>query len=214
MAVKLKATQRKNLKGSATKQIRHDGKIPSVVYSKGAEAKTIAVDNIQLLKTVRDEGRNAVIALEIEEGKTVDVMLHEYQVDPVKGDVIHADFYEFDAAAEMDVLVTLNLVGEAKGSIEGGILQQPFYELEVRAKPKDIPEEITVDVSGLEIGDSISISDLPVSDKYELLDDVESAVAVVLPPEEEEEEPELDADLSLEPEVIGEDEDDEEEEEE
>lgn len=212
MAVKLKATQRNDLKGSATKQLRHDGKIPSVVYSKGEGAKTIAVDNIELLKTVRDEGRNAVIALEIEEGETLDVMLHEYQVDPVKGDVIHADFYEFDASAEMDVLVTLNLVGEAAGSKKGGILQQPFYELDVRAKPKDIPEEITVDISELEIGDSISISDLPVSDKYEFLDDADAAVAVVLPPEEEEEETDVDADVSLEPEVIGAEDDEEEEE--
>lgn len=213
MAAKLKATQRNDLKGSATKQLRHEGKIPSIVYSKGAEAKTIAVDNMELLKTVRDEGRNAVIALEIEKGDTLDVMLHEYQVDPVKGDVIHADFYEFDAAAEMDVLVTLHLVGEAKGSIEGGILQQPFYELEVRAKPKDIPEDITVDVSELEIGDSISISDLPASDKYEFLDDAEAAVAIVLPPEAEEEEVDIDEEISLEPEVIGEEDDEEEEEE-
>lgn len=212
MAVKLKATQRNDLRNSITKQLREDGFIPSIVYAKGKEAKTVAVNSLELLKTLRDEGRNAVITLEIEEGETVDVMLHEHQVHPVKGDVIHADFYEIDLASEMDVLVTLNLVGEASGARAGGILQQPFYELEVRAKPRDIPEEIVVDVSDLEIGDSISISDLPVSDKFEYLDDAETAVAVVLPPEAEEEETDADEDVSLEPEVIGEDDSEEEEE--
>lgn len=210
MAVKLKATERKDLRSSATKELRTSGRIPSVVYAKGSEAKSISVDNLELLKTVRDEGRNAVITLEIEGGDTVDVMLHEHQVDPVKGDVIHADFYEIDLKSEMDVLVTLNLTGVAKGVKDGGILQQPFYELDVRAMPRDIPEEIVVDISGLEIGDSISISDLPTSDKYEFLDDAEATVAVLLPPEEEEEETEVDADLSLEPEVVGAEDDKEE----
>lgn len=211
MAVKLKAIQRNDLRTSATKQLREDGFIPSIVYAKGKDAKTVSVNYLELLKTVRDEGRNAVITLEIEDGEAVDVMLHEHQVHPVKGDVIHADFYEIDLASEMDVLVTLNLVGEPKGAKEGGILQQPFYELDVRAKPRDIPEEIVVDVSELEIGDSISISDLPASDKYEFLDDADAAVAVVLPPEAEEEEADLDEDVSLEPEVIGEKDDEEEE---
>lgn len=212
MTVKLKAAQRQDLRSSATKQLRSEGQIPSVVYSKGGEAQAISVDNIELLKTVRDEGRNAVISLDIENDKTIDVMLHEYQTHPVRRDVIHADFYEFDASAEMDVSVALNLVGEASGVRAGGILQQPFYELEVRAKPKNIPEEITVDVSALEIGDSIAIADLPVSEEYEFIDEAETAIAVILPPAEEEEETDPTADVSLEPEVIGAKEEDEDEE--
>lgn len=211
MAVILKATKREDLKSSATKELRENGYIPAVVYAKGEDAKSIAVNNLELLKTVRDEGRNAVITLEIENGEKVEVMLHEHQVHPVKNEVIHADFYEIDLKAEMDVLVTLNLVGEAKGVKEGGILQQPFFELDLRAKPNDIPEEIVVDVSNLEIGDSLSISDLPASDKYVFLDDAEAAIAVVLPPQAEEEETDADAEVSLEPELVGaEDKEDEE----
>src|SRR5690625_2331548 len=170
---------------------------------------------MELLKTVRDEGRNAIISLDIEDASKVNVMLHEYQTDPVKGEVIHADFYVVDMSEEMDVAVTLRIEGEPQGAREGGILQQPLYELQVRAKPRDIPEEITLDVSELEIGDSISIADLPVSDKYEFLEDEETTIAVVLAPEAEEEETEEEeVDFSAEPELVGAEDEEEEIEEE
>src|SRR5699024_6082419 len=210
MAVKLKAAKREDLKSSVTKQLREDGQIPAVVYGKEKEAKTISVDSLALIKTVRDEGRNAVISLDIENDTPVDVMLHEYQMHPLRDEVIHADFYMIDLTEAMDVEVPLRLDGEAQGSKDGGILQQPLYELQVRAKPHEIPEEITVDISGLEIGDSLTIADLPTSGEYEYLDETETTIAIVLPPEAEEEE-EADADLSVEPELVGADEDEEEE---
>ena len=89
MAIKLAANTRDDHRHAVTKQIRQDGFIPAVVYGKGKEPQTISVDNIELLKTLRDEGRNAIISLDIENGATVDVMMHEYQTDPVKGEVIH-----------------------------------------------------------------------------------------------------------------------------
>lgn len=212
MATSLKAKKRDNFSRATTNQLRKEGFIPAVVYGKEKETKTVSVDNVELLKTVRDEGRNAIISLDIENGDSVDVMLHEYQTDPVKGEVIHVDFYVVDMTEEMDVEVALRLEGDAAGTKEGGVLQQPLYELQVRAKPRDIPEEIVVDVSDLGIGDSIAISDLPVSDKYEFLDDPETTVAVVLAPDTEEETDE-DVDFSAEPELVGADEEKEDEEE-
>jgi|SRR5699024_2181380 len=202
MGISLKAKKRDDFSRATTKQLRREGFIPAVVYGKEKETKTVSVDNVELLKTVRDEGRNAIISLDIDSGDAVDVMLHEYQTDPVKGDVIHVDFYVVDMTEEMDVEVPLRLEGEAEGAREGGILQQPLYELQVRAKPRDIPEEITVDVSELKIGDSIAVQDLPVSDKYEFIDEPETTVAVVLAPESEEEETE-EVDYSAEPELVG-----------
>ena len=214
MAIKLQATKRDDLSRSNTRKLRQDGFIPAVVYGKEEEAQTISVDNIELLKTVRDEGRNAIISLDIENGTPVDVMLHEYQTDPVRGDVIHVDFYVIDMSAEMDVEVALRLEGEAIGAKDGGILQQPAYELQVRAKPNNIPEEIVVDISELEIGDSLSIADLPKSDDYEFIEDAETTIAVVLPPEAEEEETTEEVDLSAEPELVGAEDDEDEEDEE
>ncbi len=211
MAISLKAKNRDNFTRATTNQLRREGFVPAVVYGKGKDTKTVSVDNVALLKTVRDEGRNAIISLDIENGDSVDVMLHEYQTDPVKGEVIHVDFYVVDMKEEMDVEVALRLEGEAAGTKEGGVLQQPLYELQVRAKPRDIPEEITADVSNLGIGDTLAVSDLPASDKYEFLDDPETTVVVVLAPETEEE-TDGDVDFSAEPELVGADEEKENEE--
>src|SRR5690625_2204796 len=91
MAINLIAKAREDLTRGATRQIRQDGFIQAVVYEKDKEARTVSVQYMELLKTVSDEGRNAIISLDIEDASKVDVMLHEYQTDPVKGEVIHAD---------------------------------------------------------------------------------------------------------------------------
>lgn len=203
MAVTLKATQREDHKHSTTKQLRVSGQVPAVLYGKKDEARSIAINSIELVKTVRDEGRNAIISLEVENGETVDVMLHEYQMDSIKDELIHADFYVVNMQQEMDVEVPLRLEGEAQGAKDGGVLQQPLYELQVRAKPADIPEEITVDVSKLEIGDSIALTDLPKGANYEFMDDDDTTIATVVPPTEEEPEEPVEGDTSAEPELVG-----------
>src|SRR5690625_5273405 len=109
MAVKLKAAKREDLKSSVTKQLREDGQIPAVVYVKEKEAKTISVDSMALIKTVRDEGRNAVISLDMAVESAVDVILHEYHMHQLIDDVMHVDFYMIDICEEMDVEVALRL---------------------------------------------------------------------------------------------------------
>ncbi|HLQ95685.1 MAG TPA: 50S ribosomal protein L25/general stress protein Ctc [Pseudogracilibacillus sp.] len=212
MANTLQAKQRENLTRAATKQIRKDGYIPSIVYGGDKEPQTISVESINLLKTMRDEGRNAIISLDIDKGETVDVMVHDYQKDPLKGDVTHLDFYVVDMSEEMDVEVVLHLEGDPAGVKEGGILQQPIYELQVRAKPRDIPEGITVDVSALEIGDSMSVEELTVDGNYEFIDEPDATLVTILPPETiEEEEDEETEDAAVEPELVDADEEEEEE---
>ena len=203
MAITLKAQKREDLSRSTTKQLRAEGFIPAVVYGKDQEPKTVSVDNIELLKTVRDEGRNAIISLDIENDDKVNVMVQDYQTDVLKGELIHVDFFAVDLSEEIDVDVQVRLDGDAPGVREGGVLQQPLFELQVRAKPTDIPEEIVVDVSALNIGDSLAVADLPKSDKYEILEDDETTIAVVLAPDTAEEETDTDVDFSAEPELVG-----------
>ncbi|TRM11114.1 50S ribosomal protein L25/general stress protein Ctc [Lentibacillus cibarius] len=201
MAVTLKADKREDLTKSTTKQIRANGDVPSVVYGKGKDSRTITVNSLDLLKTVRDEGRHAIISLAIEDEQPTNVMLHDYQMDPIKGELWHADFYIVNMAEEMDVNVPLHLEGEAKGVKEGGVLQQPVFELQVRAKPANIPEAISVEVSQLNIGDSIAIADLPKEAGYEFLDNEETTIATVVPPDSAE--PDEAPDENAEPEMIG-----------
>lgn len=208
MAIELKAVKRDDHRLAATKQIRKEGSIPAVVYGKEKESQSIKVESMALLKTVRDEGRNAIISLAIENGDTVDVMLHDFQTDPVKRELTHADFYIVDMSEEMDVEVIITIDGEAAGTKEGGILQQPMHMLQVRAKPRDIPEEIVVNVDALEIGDSISVSDVKETDKFTILDDEDATLVTILAPEEEEEETE-ETEEGMEPELVNAKEDEE-----
>lgn len=202
MAVKLKALKRDNKTRSEIKGIRDSGQVPAVVYGKDKETQNVAVESIALLKTLRDEGRNAIITLEVEGDSSVDVMLHEYQMEPIKDTLVHVDFYIVDMSEEMEVSVPVHVEGEAVGTKEGGILQQPLYEIVINVKPADIPDSITVDVSKLEIGDVIAISDLPQSDKYTYSDEEDVVVVSVVPPAAEE--PETDSEeASAEPELIG-----------
>ncbi|MCM3398009.1 50S ribosomal protein L25/general stress protein Ctc [Oceanobacillus profundus] len=202
MAVKLKAAKRESLKKSANKEIRLSGQVPAVVYGKNKESKNVAVDSIELLKTVRDEGRNAIISLDIENDSSVDVMLHEYQMDPINDQLIHVDFYVVNMAEEMDVAVAIRLEGEAQGSKDGGVLQQPLYEAQVRAKPSDIPEEITVDVSSLGLGEGLTVGDLKVTGSFEILEDPETTVVTIVAPDTMED-IEQAPDESAEPELVG-----------
>jgi large subunit ribosomal protein L25 len=200
LAATLQAKKRENLKTSNTRAIRSAGEVPAIIYGYQVEPKTVAVDSIELLKTVRDEGKNAIISLQID-GDAVDVMLHDYQIDPLKDELVHADFYAVNMKEEMDVQVPIVLEGEAIGAKEGGVLQQPLYDLSIRAKPKDIPEQITIDVSDLAVGDSILVSDLKEGRNYDILEDEGTTIVSILVPDEEPAEDSA-VDEPAEPEVI------------
>ena len=208
MSIALAVQAREDLQKSQTKLLRSKGEVPAVLYGYEVEPVTIAVNEIELLKTIRDEGRNAILTLKID-GESYNVMLHEYQMDPIKGDLIHADFLAVDMSEELEVNVSIVLEGEAIGSKEGGVLQQPLYELLVRAKPNDIPEQITVDVSNLNIGESILVSDLKGSSNYEIVEDETTAIATVLVPDQVSDEPADATAEPAEPEVINEKKDEE-----
>lgn len=179
MAVTLKATLRNDLRRSVTKQLREAGQLPAIVYGKEKEPKAVSVDQIDLIKTIRDAGRNAIISLDVEGDNSYQVMLHEYQMDPIKQELVHADFYEVDLSEEISVSVPVRVNGE----VSVGIIQQLQFELQVKAKPHQIPDEIVVDVSNLEIGDSITVAELPKSDQYKYETDADTTVVTVLPPE-------------------------------
>ena len=207
MSVALQVQPREDLQKSQTKLLRSKGEVPAVLYGYEVEPVTIAVNEIELLKTIRDEGRNAILTLNID-GESYNVMLHEYQMDPIKGDLIHADFLAVDMSEELEVNVSIVLEGEAIGVKEGGVLQQPLYELLVLAKPNEIPEQITVDVSNLNIGESILVSDIKAAGNYKIVEEETTAIATILVPDEVSDEP-AEASETAEPEVINEKKDEE-----
>lgn len=188
------------------RRLRKDGWIPSVVYGYKTESTPIAVKERDLIDTLRETGRNGVIKLNVE-GTDVNVVLNDYQSDVLKGDITHADFLAINMTEELEVEVTVNLVGESPGEKEGGVLQQPLWEVSVRVKPSDIPESLDVDISELQIGDTLLVSDIRDKVNYEILNEDDDALVIVSAPRTEAEMEALDetAEETAEPEVIGED---------
>lgn len=211
VATELQAQTRANSKKSIVKNLRREGNIPGVIYGNGVDSKPIYVSHRDFIKVMRKAGRNGVITLKIDRDD-YPVMVYDLQVDKIKDDILHADFYKVDMASEVDADVSVHLVGESAGQKEGGILQQLSHELSVRALPADIPEAIEVSIEQLNIGDSISVSDLKTEAKYEILTDPDDTIVSITPPQAEEE-PESEEDEEQQPELVDGDDDSKQEEE-
>ncbi|PPA68532.1 50S ribosomal protein L25/general stress protein Ctc [Jeotgalibacillus proteolyticus] len=195
MSSLLKAKKRDGFKKSDLTELRGAGKLPAVVYGYKVDNTSIFVDEIDLIKVIREVGRNGIIELDID-GNKQKVVLSDYQSDFLKDEIIHADFLAVNMASELDVEVTVNLTGEAAGTKEGGVVQTTLHELSVSAKPDDIPESIEVDISGLEIGDSVSVGDVRSAYNVTINHEDEETIASVLAPRVEEETTEEEADES------------------
>jgi len=189
----LQAKKREGFTRAALTEIRTSGSFPAVIYGKGVESKPVSVEESEFIKTIRESGRNGLISLNVD-GNTHDVILQEYQQDPIKGFIVHADFLAVDRSSEITSQVRVDLEGEAAGSKEGGVIQQPLFELNVTAKVSEFPENVTVNVAELAIGDSISVGDI--RDKYSFVieNEDEETIVSVLPPQKLEEETEEGAD--------------------
>lgn len=185
----LQAKKREGFTRAALTEIRTSGSFPAVIYGKGVESKPVSVEESEFIKTIRESGRNGLISLNVD-GSTHDVILQEYQQDPIKGFIVHADFLAVDRSSEITSQVRVDLEGEAAGSKEGGVIQQPLFELNVTAKVSEFPENVSVNVSELAIGDSISVGDI--RDKYSFVieNEDEETIVSVLPPQKLEEETE------------------------
>lgn len=179
--------KREDFKKSAITRLRGNGKIPAVVYGKNKPTKHIYFDALEFKKTMRKAGRNAILQLKVENDSTESVMLHDVQMNPLNGEVVHADFFIVNMSSEIDVEVVVNLVGDAQGVKDGGTLQQPLYKVTVRSLPGDIPEKIDIDISQYNIGDVITAGDIKVDGKYEIIDDKDTVIASILQPKVEDE---------------------------
>lgn len=182
----LKVQERTEFTNSARRKVREQGQVPAVIYGKSTDTKSISLDSIELIKTLRDGGRNAIIKLDLN-GKSHSVMLYEMQTDPLKNEIVHADFHVVNLKEDVEVEVPITLTGDAAGVKDGGVLQQPMYQVSITAKPGDIPQSIEVDITDLGVNDTLTIKDVKVSGKYTLNHEEDEVVASILPPKQEEE---------------------------
>lgn len=172
-------------KGVARK-LRAAGRVPAVLYGQSTEAISLSLDPARLDRLIHasDAGLNTLIDLEGDQrvaGKTV--LVKDMQRDPVRGAMLHADLYEVDLSETIVVEVPVHVFGTPIGvTLSGGILDQSLREIELECLPRAIPDEIRIDVSGLEVGDSVHVRDLPLPGGVELRTDPERTVASVVTP--------------------------------
>lgn len=198
---------------NANRRLRAAGKVPAVVYGDKKDAVPLQVDQRTIETLLRSSGgENAVFLLKVAGGSTSrHAMIRELQTDPVRGDMIHIDFLRVDMSQKVQVAVHVEIQGEAEGVVtQGGILDFVTRELLVECLPGDIPEQLKVNVTALEIGDHFEAGQIELPEEVTLLEDAERVVVSIhVPrleeaPEEEEEEGLLEA-ATEEPEVIGQD---------
>ncbi|MBC1922164.1 50S ribosomal protein L25/general stress protein Ctc [Listeria grayi] len=186
MAIVLDIKKRETKPHSNITEVRESGRIPAIVYGYQSENVPVSVDELDLLKLVRENGRNAVFTVNLD-GKKVNVLLHDYQIDPLKNKLVHVDLLAVDMKAEVEAEVRIDLVGESTGVKEGGVLQQVLHEVTVSATPDKLPESVEVDISELGIGDSVEVSKISTSKAFEIITDGEEVIATVTAPRVEEE---------------------------
>lgn len=186
MSTVLAAKERTDFKQSTLRKLRENGEIPAVVYGNENKSKAISVNNADLRQALKHVGRNGIILLDCQ-GEQFQVMLSEYQKDPVNNEVYHADFLVVDMSEEIQADVRVNLVGKARGVKDGGVLQQSLHELTITAKPGDIPDSINIDVTDLEVNETIYVSDVTVKDGVSINHSGDEVIASILAPRQERE---------------------------
>ncbi len=203
----LKAALRTETGKGAMRRLRRDGRIPAVVYGRGEETRPLSLDAHEFEMLVKQHSLDTtLVELSIEgggrKGSRVRTLVAEVQSHPYKPQILHVDFQQIHAGERVTVQVPIRLHGTPAGVRAGGVLQHVLHDIELECTVEEIPESFDVDVSALEIGDSVHVSNLTVPADVELLIDETRTVCTVAPPTVlEVAEP---AEAEAEPELVGE----------
>lgn len=187
----LKSTQRNTFGKNSARALRRQGLVPAVLYGPKTESVPLTISPLDLDNIYKVSGTERVVLnLIIESGGTrnATAVVKDVQASPVTGQYLHIDFYEISLDEEIVVSVPVEITGKSKGVERGGFLHVVRYELEISCLATDMPDKIEVDVTSLDIGDSIHIGDIDLGDKVRLLADAGVTVATVVAPTVEEEE--------------------------
>lgn len=180
--VKLMANIRPSKTNSYKHNLRKRGLVPAVVYGKGVnEAIEVNVKDIEA--AIRSKGRNALIDLGLrgkKENNKYIVMVKEIQRDPINRQITHIDLCNISLQDKIHTTVPVTFTGEARGIINGGIVQAGLREIDIECLPANIPDNLTVDVSSLDIGDHLTVADLPQSQDYQIISDPEAVLVTVV----------------------------------
>ena len=176
----LNASSRSELKKGGSRRLRRSGKIPAILYGHSGTAP-ITIDAHEFSQTFKQISENTIINLQVGK-KAYDVLLKDFQEDILKGTITHIDFYEIERGKVLRTNVPVHTVGTAIGVREGGILEVLLHSIEVECLPKDIPEYLEVDVSELDVGDSVHVSEIEPPEGVRFLVSDEAVIVSVIAP--------------------------------
>ena len=187
--VSLKVMKRDTMKKSDLRKLREKDLVPGVIYGEGLEDNiliSVPLKNITNLIRLESE-EDFLVELEIEKSKKKFIaVLQDEQFNPITDEVTHVDFYSVSLEKPITSKVPIHFIGEPIGAKEGGVLFRTLYEVELEAKPLDLPSFIEVNISDLKIGDSIHISDLEISPNVKILHNPDETIVTVSTPTKEE----------------------------
>jgi large subunit ribosomal protein L25 len=187
----LEAQFRPSMTKGERRQLRVDEKVPAVIYGRGEDTLPLVVDGRTLRQVLTTGGSNVLVDLAVKaKGKKTrqeTVMFKDIQRDILYQErIVHVDFIRISMTDKIEVAVYLNFVGEPAGAAEGGVVSQVTREVQVKCLPGDIPEQFDVDISGLNIGDSIAAESLVLAGDLELITPPDTVLVQVLAPMAEE----------------------------
>jgi large subunit ribosomal protein L25 len=179
------AEERNNVTKSDVRKARDQGKIPAVVYGKKVPSVRVYIDEKEFNAMMKTTGSGGVIRIQLPKYGEQSVMINELQKDPMLNRIMHIDFHQIDLNEQVKATVRIELVGQAKGASEGGIVQQLSATVDVRCMAGNIPTAIEADVTNLELGDHFYVRDLVMPEGVEIKSDPNDLIATVLAPQKE-----------------------------
>jgi large subunit ribosomal protein L25 len=185
----LNATLRQQT-GKAVAELREAGKIPAVLYGHGTENKNLTLEQAEFEKVLREAGESTLIDLKVDGSEPTKVLIQDFQRNPVKHQIIHADLHQVRMDEKIKTDVEIEFINESPAVKDlGGSLIKTMDKIEIECLPGDLISNITVDLSNLKkIGDSIRVKDLNLGDKISILIEVEAPLVLVEEPKKVEEE--------------------------
>lgn len=164
-------------------RMRRQGKVPGVIYGKKVGNLPLVVSRKELERVLDREGGSALLKVLIggqgQPGEFT-AMVREVQRHPIKGEIIHVDFYQISLDEEIRTTVPIVLEGEARGVKNGGILQYGLREVEVEALPADLPETFTIDISDLDVGEHLAVADIKAPPGVKILTEPDAVIATIV----------------------------------
>lgn len=183
MSTTLQVQHREVSSKSELRRIRSEGKVPGIIYGRGLDGPaSISIDSKELMAMLRSHP-HAVVEVEVPGAGKHPVMMTDLQRDTISQQITHIDFHRINMNEKITTHARLEVTGTSPGEKEGGMLQLVLHEVEIQCYPKDIPDSISVDVSGLAMGENLTISDLQVPSGIEITQDPSMVIIAVLAPQ-------------------------------